>query len=150
MSTILNAILVWADTPGIEILEMTDCYVQINSQKGIATVILREDTYEVTSTSEQLKAKIEKVIERALAKEKPLGKGSVIGKNPNSDASSRTIISWNVVKPSLISSSVNLRCSRLRIPEKVACDIENFVSLQIQVAIEHCYEMLSWGYQDVE
>ena len=70
MSTILNAILVWADTPGIEILEMTDSYVQIDSPKGIATVILRDDKYEVTSTSEQLKAKVEKVIERALAKEK--------------------------------------------------------------------------------
>jgi hypothetical protein len=75
MSTILNAILVWADTPGIEILEMTDDYVQIDSPKGTATVILREDRYEVTSTSEQLKAKVEKVIERALAKEKTIWQG---------------------------------------------------------------------------
>ncbi len=70
MSAIQNAILVWADTPGIEILEMTDSYVQIDSPKGTATVILREDTYEVTSSSEQLRAKVEKVIERALAEEK--------------------------------------------------------------------------------
>lgn len=74
MSTILNAILVWADTPGIEILEMTDSYVLIDSPKGTATVTLKEDTYEVASSSEQLKAKIEEILERALAEEKALWK----------------------------------------------------------------------------
>jgi expansin (peptidoglycan-binding protein) len=74
MSTILNAILVWANTPGIEILEMTDGYVQIDSPKGKATVTLKEDTYEVASSSEQLNAKIEEIIERALAEEKTLWK----------------------------------------------------------------------------
>jgi hypothetical protein len=33
---------------------------------------------------------------------------------------------------------------------KVAGDKKNLVSLQVQVAIEHGYEMLSWGYQDVK
>ncbi len=74
MSIILNAILVWADTPGIEILEMTDSYIQIDSPKGTAIVTLKEDTYEVASPSEQLKAKIEEIIERALAEEKALWK----------------------------------------------------------------------------
>jgi hypothetical protein len=32
----------------------------------------------------------------------------------------------------------------------VACDKKNLETLQIQVAIEHGYEMLSRGYQDVE
>jgi hypothetical protein len=70
MSTILNAILVWGDTPGIKILEITDKYVLIDSPKGTATVILKGETYEVTSSSERLKAKIEEIIERALAEEK--------------------------------------------------------------------------------
>jgi hypothetical protein len=74
MSTILNAILVWADTPGIEILEMTDSYIQIDSPKGTATVTFKEDTYDVVSPSEQLKAKIEEIIETALAEEKALWK----------------------------------------------------------------------------
>lgn len=72
MSTILNAILVWADTPGIEIIEMTDSCVQIDSPKGTATVTLEEDTYKVASSSDQLKAKIEEIIEKALAEEKAL------------------------------------------------------------------------------
>ena len=72
MSTILNALLVWADTPGIEILEITDSFVQVNSPIGIATVTLKEDTYDVDSSSEQLKAKIEEVIERALTEEKAI------------------------------------------------------------------------------
>ena len=72
MSTIKNAILSWADTPGIEILGMTDSYVRVNSPVGIATIILTEDVYEVESSSEQLKAKIEEIIERALAKEKAI------------------------------------------------------------------------------
>lgn len=74
MSTILNAILVWADTPGIEIIEITDSYVLIDSPKGTATVTLKEDTYAVASSSEQLKAKIEKIIDRALTEEKALWK----------------------------------------------------------------------------
>ena len=56
-------------------------------------------------------------------------------------------MSWNVVKPRLISNSAN-RMQLLRMPEKLPVT-ENFESLQVQVAIEHGYEMLSWGYQDV-
>jgi len=33
---------------------------------------------------------------------------------------------------------------------KVASYIEYLETLQVQVAIEHGYEMLSWGYQDVK
>ncbi|MGD0954752.1 MAG: hypothetical protein ABR985_20605 [Methanotrichaceae archaeon] len=69
---ILNAILVWGDTPGIKILEITDKYVLIDSPKGTATVILKDDTYEVTSSSEQLKTKIDEVIKRALAEVKSI------------------------------------------------------------------------------
>lgn len=72
MSTILNAILEWTDTPGIEILELTEDRIDINSPWGSATLTLKDDTYEVESASEQLKAKIEKVIERALTKEKAI------------------------------------------------------------------------------
>jgi hypothetical protein len=33
----------------------------------------------------------------------------------------------------------------------IACDKENLVTLQVfRVAVEHGYEMLSWGYQDVK
>jgi hypothetical protein len=32
----------------------------------------------------------------------------------------------------------------------VACNKENLVTLQVQVAIEHGYEMLFWGYQDAK
>ena len=32
----------------------------------------------------------------------------------------------------------------------VACNKENLLTLQVQVAIEHGYEMLSRGYQDVK
>ena len=70
MSTIRNAILNWADTPGIEILELTENRIDINSPWGSATLTLKDDTYEVESASEQLKAKIEEIIERALAEEK--------------------------------------------------------------------------------
>ena len=31
----------------------------------------------------------------------------------------------------------------------VACNKENLITLQVQVAIEHGYEMLSWGYQEL-
>ena len=48
------------------------------------------------------------------------------------------------MKPSLIFSSVNLRCSLLN-ARVIACNKENFVTLQVQVAVEHGYEMLSWA-----
>ncbi len=70
MSTIKNAILNWADTPGIEILELAECRIDINSPWGSATLTSKGDTYEVESTSVRLKAKIEEIIERALAEEK--------------------------------------------------------------------------------
>ena len=70
MSTILKAILEWADTPGIEILEITDSSVRISSPIGTAIVTLKEETYEVDYSSLQLKVKIEEIIERALAEER--------------------------------------------------------------------------------
>ena len=72
MSTIRNAILNWADTPGVEILERTESRIDINSPWGSATVTLKDDTYEVESASERLKAKIEEIIERALAEKKAM------------------------------------------------------------------------------
>ncbi|MGD0953712.1 MAG: hypothetical protein ABR985_15210 [Methanotrichaceae archaeon] len=72
MSTIRNAILNWADTPGIEILELTENRIDINSPWGSATLTLKGDTYEVESTSKRLKAKIEEILERALAEEKAM------------------------------------------------------------------------------
>lgn len=70
MSTTRNTILNWADTPGIEILELTKNRIDINCPWGSATLTLMGDTYEVESDSERLKAKIEEIIERALAEEK--------------------------------------------------------------------------------
>jgi hypothetical protein len=74
MSIVLKAILEWADTPGIEILEITDSSVRISSPIGspIGTAIatLKEETYEVEYSSLQLKVKIEEIIERALAEER--------------------------------------------------------------------------------
>jgi hypothetical protein len=70
MSIILKAILEWADTPGIEILEITDSCVRINSLIGTAIVTLKEETYKVEYSSLQLKVKIEEIIERALAEER--------------------------------------------------------------------------------
>ena len=72
MSTIRNAILKWADTPGVEIHGQTELCISINSPWGSATVTLKGDTYEVDSTSERLKTKIEEIIERALADEKAI------------------------------------------------------------------------------
>ena len=72
MSTIRNAILNWADTPGIEIQEQTKSRIDINTPWGSAILTLKDDTYEVDSTSEQLKTKIEEIIERALADEKAM------------------------------------------------------------------------------
>ena len=43
-----------------------------------------------------------------------------------------------------------LRCGPAENARIVARNKENIVTLQVQVAIEHGYEMLSWGYQDVE
>ena len=69
MSTIRNAILNWADTPGIEIQEQIKSRIDINTPWGSAILTLKDDTYEVDSTSERLKTKIEEIIERALADE---------------------------------------------------------------------------------
>jgi hypothetical protein len=70
MSKIRNALLNWADTPGIEIQELTESHIDINSHWGTATLTLKDDTYEVESASERLKDKIKEIIERALAEEK--------------------------------------------------------------------------------
>lgn len=72
MSTIRNAVLNWADTPGIEILELTENRIDINSPWGSATLTLKGDAYEVESASKRLKAKIEEILERALAEEKAM------------------------------------------------------------------------------
>jgi 3-methyladenine DNA glycosylase AlkC len=72
MSTIRNAILNWADTPGIEIQELTESRIDINTPWGSAILTLKDNAYEVDSTSERLKAKIEEIIERALADEKAM------------------------------------------------------------------------------
>ena len=79
MSTIRNAILNWADTPGVEIHEQTELCMSINSPWGSATVTLKDDTYEVESASERLKTKIEEIIERALEMKKPCGSEVVSG-----------------------------------------------------------------------
>jgi hypothetical protein len=64
MSTIRNA--------GIEIQEQTKSRIDINTPWGSAILTLKDDTYEVDSTSERLKTKIEEIIERALADEKAM------------------------------------------------------------------------------
>jgi len=43
-----------------------------------------------------------------------------------------------------------LRCRLAEDARVVACNKENLVTLQVRVAVEHGYEMLSWGYQDVK
>ena len=48
-----------------------------------------------------------------------------------------------------VSNSVNLRCSR-EDTRKVACNIDDLVSLQIQVAVKHGNEMLSGSHQYIE
>jgi hypothetical protein len=70
MSKIRNAFLNWADIPGIEIQELTDSRININSHWGSATLTLKDDTYEVESASKRLKDKIKEIIERALVEEK--------------------------------------------------------------------------------
>jgi hypothetical protein len=72
MSAIRNAVLNWADTPGIEIKELTESRIDINTPLGSAILTLKDDTYEVDSTSERLKTKIDEIIERALADEKAM------------------------------------------------------------------------------
>ena len=73
MSTIRNAIINWAeDTPGIEIQELTESRIDINTHWGSATVTVKGDTYEVESASGRLKTKIEEIIERAQAEEKAM------------------------------------------------------------------------------
>ena len=72
MSTIRNAILNWADTPGIEIQKLTESRIDINTPWGSAILTLKDDTYEVESASGRLKTKIEEIIERALADEKAM------------------------------------------------------------------------------
>jgi len=55
---------------GHRIQKLTESRIDINSPWGPATLTLRDDTYEVECASERLKAKIEEIIERALAEEK--------------------------------------------------------------------------------
>jgi hypothetical protein len=43
MSTIRNAILNWADTPGIEIQELTESRIGINTPWGSAILTLKDD-----------------------------------------------------------------------------------------------------------
>jgi 3-methyladenine DNA glycosylase AlkC len=72
MSTIRNAILNWADTPGIKIQKLTESRIDINTPWGSATLTLKDDAYEVESASERLKTKIEEIIEKALTDEKAM------------------------------------------------------------------------------
>jgi hypothetical protein len=75
MSTIRNAILNWADTPGIEIQELTESRIDICTPWGSASLTLKGDTCEIEAASERLKSKIEEIIERALAEEKAIWLG---------------------------------------------------------------------------
>jgi hypothetical protein len=72
MSPIINAVLNWSDTPGVEVREQTERWISIDSLWGSATVTvtLGNGTYQVEAASDRLKAKIEEVIERSLAEEK--------------------------------------------------------------------------------
>ena len=72
MPTIRNAILNWADTPGVEIQDLTDCQIAIHTPWGSAIITLKGNECEIESDSERLKSKIDEIIERALAEEKAI------------------------------------------------------------------------------
>jgi hypothetical protein len=51
MSTIRNAILNWADTPGIEIQELTESRIDISTPWGSAALTLKGDTCEIEAAN---------------------------------------------------------------------------------------------------
>ena len=72
-STVLNAMLSWADTPGITVIVSDKNHIRLSLPKGDVIVIIAPDgSYTISSPIEMYREKARELIEKAIAEEKAI------------------------------------------------------------------------------